>query len=906
MRALSRILFPLAVMVTATAGVFGVGEAPVSSNTAAFRQVNPPDTVIYPDNGYKLKRKGSFEAIKDTLAGTYDADSLETFLDTIPHLTARDTIKAPDSLRLTDPFRYKYYVALLDFETRKIVTDSLKRRVDSLLNLPDSIRTGLDSLNAFRDSLDCHLIDSIYVSDSIARAKAAYDAWYLTLSPKERKAEDKRVKMLQKEEMVKIKLAEADSLRLVEEAEQAIKDSIIENTPRILETYAIPDSMMFKRIITWTEDRDFGKIKNVQIPDTAFNYRFYDYRWQREDVNATWLGTGGTPLQKYNFLQRGSREGVTFYDAYEAWSYDPGNLPHFNTKTPYTELCYYGNIIGSQSLESDILHLFTTQNITPEFNFQLLYDRFGGGGFMENEDTKNNTGVVALNYLGKKYTLHAGYIHNAIQHGESGGIQNLEDVRDTLLDTRSISVAMGNDKAFSRTDKNTFFVDQQLRIPFNFINEIKAKRDTTFHYNPDSLDRNITTAFVGHSSELTFYKRTYKDAIGTSDAFARSLYNNTFLYNQTASADTQKVVKLDNKVYMRLQPWSNDAVVSKLDLGIGDLMMNWRDSSLLRPMNHTENSVYLYAGAEGNISKAVTWDAKGQFTFLGNNIGDFSIEGNAALSLYPFRRAKHSPLSLSAHFETKLKEPSYYQKCVTSNHYSWYNPDFTKISTTTIGGKLDIPYWRLSADVGYSLLAGTIYYDSLGVVRQNAEAMSVLSASLRKDFVFGPLHLDNRALLQFSSNQKVVPVPSLAVNARWYFQFVLQKDQTKTTNILEMQIGANMWYNTKWCSPAWNPNLGVFYNQTERMYNNGPVADFFINMQWKRAVIFLKYQNALKGWPLKHDRDYFCADRYILDSSGPAAFSFNVLKIGIYWPFYTQPAKLKGTAETAAKHGKAN
>ena len=48
-----------------------------------------------------------------------DIDSLGTadtlaVLDTIPKLTARDTIPVPDSLRFTDPFRYKYYVALRD------------------------------------------------------------------------------------------------------------------------------------------------------------------------------------------------------------------------------------------------------------------------------------------------------------------------------------------------------------------------------------------------------------------------------------------------------------------------------------------------------------------------------------------------------------------------------------------------------------------------------------------------------------------------------------------------------------------------------------------------------------------------------------------------------------------------
>ena len=61
--------------------------------------------------------------------------------------------------------------------------------------------------------------------------------------------------------------------------------------------------------------------------------------------------------------------------------------------------------------------------------------------------------------------------------------------------------------------------------------------------------------------------------------------------------------------------------------------------------------------------------------------------------------------------------------------------------------------------MGYALLANNVYYDTLGIVRQNATPMSVLSAALTKDFAFGPVHLDNRALLQFSSNQMCCRFP---------------------------------------------------------------------------------------------------------------------------------------------------
>ena len=105
-----------------------------------------PDTVIYPLSNYKARRKGNFEKVEiaDSLLGGPDTLVFEEEpLDTTPHLTARDTIKAPDSLRLTDPWRYKYYVALVDSLTHHEVADSLQHVGDSLMG---SFRARKDSL----------------------------------------------------------------------------------------------------------------------------------------------------------------------------------------------------------------------------------------------------------------------------------------------------------------------------------------------------------------------------------------------------------------------------------------------------------------------------------------------------------------------------------------------------------------------------------------------------------------------------------------------------------------------------------------------------------------------------------------------------------------------------------------
>ena len=74
-----------------------------------------------------------------------DSSAVDTSaIDTL-FLTARDTIKVPDSLKETDPFFYKYYIAVKDSTTRFQVRDSL-------------IMAG--------DSLELMKFDSLYIKDS--------------------------------------------------------------------------------------------------------------------------------------------------------------------------------------------------------------------------------------------------------------------------------------------------------------------------------------------------------------------------------------------------------------------------------------------------------------------------------------------------------------------------------------------------------------------------------------------------------------------------------------------------------------------------------------------------------------------------------------------------------------------
>ena len=879
---LAKIWIPLLLVTLAALQSFGID----AGRAIGFRRIS--------DSLY-VNRLDDSTAIDSTALDSIITDSILT--DTVPAdttvlLTARDTIKVPDSLRYTDPFFYKYYIAVKDSTTRSMVRDSLMQACDTL---------------------ELMKLDSLYIKDSTETAIAKFNAWYASLTKKERKKYDY-------EQALPAKIAALNRKMEVKDSIKAAKDSVIAATPRILETFAIPDSMQYKRIITWKEDRHFHDV-NLQKFDTTYNYHFNEYPYYGEDINTTWLGVSGSPEQTYNYFKRADTDNAIFYTTLQRYSYSPETLPNYNTKTPYTELAYWGTLFANKEKEESNIKVLTTQNILPELNLTLEFRRYGGNGILKREDTNNRNVVIAGNYMGKRYLMHTGFIYNKVARSENGGVVDNFWIRDTTVDAREIDVYLKD--ASSTTKKNTVFLDQSYRIPFTFIENLKGRKErkqqealrASIMESGDSLaiaellqkeaeeleekeaaadtvNNNITTAIIGHSSEYSVFRRIYQDNIDKNDEFGRKFFNDRFYLNPTRSADSLRVMKFENRFFIRLQPWKSDGIVSKLDVGIGDKLANYfsfKTSDYIQGSSNTLlNSTYLYAGAKGQYKKYFTWDAKGEYTFLGYEMNDFGVHANLGFSAYPFRRDKNSPLTLKAHFETTLKEPDYYEQHVCTNHYRWDN-DFGKISSTKIGATLEIPRWDLNASFDYALLSNNIYYDTLGIVRQNPEPMSVMTASLQKNFKLWKFHLDHQALFQISSNKDVLPLPMLALNLRYYLQFDVVK------KVMQMQIGANAAFTTKWYAPAFNPVLGVFHNQNVEEYGNCPYIDAFVNIQWKRACIFVKVVNVNMGWPNK-SADYFSAAGYIAPQ--------RAIKFGIFWPFYIQPGRNNTSTGGAGASGR--
>lgn len=732
---------------------------------------------------------------------------------------------------------------------------------------PDSLKKNLpvaDTLKAvIADTLAVAADSLVAASDSLAAAQDS--AAIVILTPKE------------------IKRLQRDSVR-------AYRDSVIRNTPRILLTYVFDDSTRNQRMFLWNADTYFNKPVSID-PDTTFNDWFIETPDRKNDVGAASLGVSGSAMQYNNWFLRPQQQIFPFFDVYLPYSYTPETLPFYNTKTPYTELGYWGTLFANKKMEETNIRFLHTQNFTPSFNINFLYQRFGAAGMLEHEKTDNRTLALTGNYLGKRYMAQGGYIFNRIKRDENGGISDPTMVLDTLLDAKVIPITLKN--ANNTLKRNTLFLTHSYGIPFKFLQKKGAGMPDSLALAADSLaasgdagkmvaatgvkpDSLIfgegTMAYIGHSIDASFYSKKYTDAIGLDDSLGRALYHNKFYINPTESADSMRVFKLENRFFINMQPWAKEALVSNVSAGIGHQYLSLygfkQDYFLEGNSNTTQNNMYMYFGAGGKLKKYFSWEGLGVYNFAGYYQNDFSVDGKVTFSSYP--KTMKRGIHLTGKLHISQQRPNWFYNNAYTNHYVWEN-DFAKTTQTRIEAKLDIPDWKMEAFFGYAMLKNNTYFDSLSVVRQNPEAMSILTAYLRKDFKLWKFHMDNKILFQVSSDEDVVPLPELALDLRYYFQFELVK------NVLTAQLGANATFTTEYYAPGYSPALGVFYNQKVEKIGETPYVDLFVNLQWKRASIFVKYVNAALGWP---DNDYFSTFRYIR--------SQKALKFGIHWPFYVK------------------
>ncbi len=617
-----------------------------------------------------------------------------------------------------------------------------------------------------------------------------------------------------------------------------------------LTSYFFDDSLKTRTIFAWNVNQQFNRIDTITVDTIMQNFE-QDYPFfHNTDVGSAWLGNLGAASIPLNARLRPQYQNFSFVQAFDAYLFHPSKARYFNVKKPFTHLSYFES--GQKSKAEEQLRVTHAQNISPSSGFNLDYKNRGTKGMYTNQNAKDKNLSLVFSHTGKKYSLHAGYIYNMGDIRNNGGVQRDSDVADTVFeDPANIDVRLLDSK--TKFKGNSFFAVQSYALTFSKSEDEKASISDK------------SSLFFGHAIEYSRYNMTYTDTKAQSGDF----YQNWYI-NPTQTADTMSESKLENRLFMQIQPYDRNGVLGLIDAGIGYSAHKYYqfspDKYITPQLSGVKKSdFYIYGAAQGALKKYIQWSANGKYHLTGLRNQDLSLNGE--MNFFAF--VNNRPITLNVKAGIEKRTPNWWIQNYSSNHFKWNN-SFGKETETQFVANLKIPHINAEIGISHIMTSDKIYYDSLSLPTQFDGSVNVTGLYVRKDFTLGKLHLNHRVLFQWSSQQEVVPVPQVSLMAQYYVQFNVVKD------VLKVQLGMDGFFNSKYYAFGYNPAIAQFYNQREKELGQYPYGDIFVNAKWKRMRILVKYQHFNEG--LFKDRNSFTVLHYPMNRP--------MLKLGFSWEFY--------------------
>ncbi len=611
---------------------------------------------------------------------------------------------------------------------------------------------------------------------------------------------------------------------VVDEDEQAAptaQDTVKRKPPKPLESYFFNDSVRAQDHFLWHVDMWRNRIEMTALDTMETGWQI-DYPFLKNDVGSAYLGNLGGAAIPLNYFTRPRYEDFQFAQAYDSYYWTPERVRFYNGKAPYTRLTYI--MSGQARRYEENFGLIHSQNINPSTGFSLDYLSRGTKGMYTWQKARDKNLSVSAYHTGKKYTVHGGYIYNAVLNNENGG--NTDDfwVQDTILEQPTLVPVWLHD-AKTAMRNNTYYLVQSYGVPLKKLTE------------EDFSISDRSSLFIGLASQYDRWVKKYSDTYAQSNATLmdgtnRNFYENWY-YNPVMTADSIFESKFANRAFIQLQPWDRNAIIGVIDAGAGVDIHQYYTFSPEQYVSGREKwsrtDYYVYGSVEGKLKKYLDWDADLKYHPTGYRSQDLDIGGHLALSAF----VRGHRATLSGALRHRIVTPGFWEQNLFSNHFVWSH-SLSKENETRIDLALSVPNWGLELGAHQSVVTGKVYFNADAVIQQESGEVSVSGLYARKDFTFGGFHLNNRVLLQWSTSQAVIPVPLASAYMSYFLEFNVVR------NVLRVQAGIDGRFNTSYYAPGFMPSLSQFYNQREKELGDYLCLDAFVSAKWKRMRILVK------------------------------------------------------------------
>ena len=470
--------------------------------------------------------------------------------------------------------------------------------------------------------------------------------------------------------------------------------------------------------------------------------------------------------------------------------------------------------------------------------------------------------------MGDRYELQTFMYHYDLLNKENGGITDDLYITDpaeiqggsSKVDTKTIPTNLT--AAHSKLVGTDIYINNRYKVGYyeeEIVNDSVVNRTyipvSSFIWTLNYKDgKHIFLNDV--PGQARFWDNTYLSKTGTNDRTEYSTLTNTLGisllegFNKYAKAGLAAYATHQIRKYTQ----TTDTIdrITTLPEGLSPYPVS------KVPHKSSENLLWIGAQLTKQQGSLLRYNATAQFGIAGPVAGDIDIDGNLSTRF----KLLGDSVTLTAYGKFSNQEAPYLMNHYVSNHFIWEN-DFGKIRRFRVGGKLDIPQTKSFLNVGVENLQNYIYFNEKCLPTQHGGSVQILSASLNQNFKLGVLHLDNKLTYQTSTDETVIPLPKFSIYSNLYILF-------KVCGVLDVQLGVDCDYYTKYKSIAYQPATMSFYNQRDIEVGNYPFMNAYANMKLDKARFYVMFSHVNQGMT---GNNYFVLPHYPLN---PRKFQIGV------------------------------
>ena len=439
------------------------------------------------------------------------------------------------------------------------------------------------------------------------------------------------------------------------------------------------------------------------------------------------------------------------------------------------------------------------------------------------------------------------------------------------------------EKTSEAVDTTRIQVDSQEKL--DSLNRLQAIQD--------SIDATMKKEYVPvtsiiHTLELHNFKRIYQ-AYQTPANYYFDRYYRAF--ERDSIEDINKHFQVKNTLGLALLEGFNKYMKAGLKAFVTHEYRRYDTPDTLGTtvfqQQWTEHNVSVGGQLNKTQGKTLHFNLTGEFWLAGEDASQLKLDFDTDLNFALFK----DTVRVAAKAFFHRMNPSFFYRRYHSQHMWWdQQNEFKQEMRTRIEGMLSYSLTNTRLRLAVEEIQNYTYFgmsydtnkDGNGNIigRENLTAgayqeggnINLLTAQLYQDFRLGPLNWENIITYQNSSNTDVLPLPALNIFSNLYLKF-------KIARVLDVELGGNVTYFTKYEAPDFCPMINQFAvqkNTASRVeLGEFPFVDVYANLKLKGVRFFVMMSNVLYS---SANRKYFTTPHYPMNGS--------VMHMGVSWPFF--------------------